>query len=207
MDQNELLSKFVSFYAKDSIIFREGEITDNIYFVKSGKILLLKKLNFSDKVIGIMNQGDIFGELAFIKDSSRISTARALEDSELIKLEPNSVLELSTQNLEFMSNIFKAMAKRILDLSDFLIDTLTLTELEFKIISRIIHFVQINFTIEKYIELSFVELLEFLANYFSISEEKIILILERIQKNKLIYIEGEKITIEDLNLLIQYANR
>jgi CRP-like cAMP-binding protein len=206
METNELLNKFVSFYAKDSIIFREREPAGHIYFIKSGKILLLKKLNFGDKVIGIMNQGDIFGELAFMTDLNRISTARALDDSELIKLDPKIVLELSSQNSEFMVTIFKSMAKRILHLSDFLVDNLTLTQLEFKVISRIIHFVQINFSIEKYIELSLVELLEFLATYFSISEEKIIIILERIQEKNLIKIEGEKITVEDLNLLVTYAN-
>ena len=97
------------------------------------------------------------------------------------------------------------MAMRILDLSDFLIDNLTLTELEFKIISRIIYFVQINFTIEKYIELSLVELLDFLSGYFSISEEKIILVLERIQEKNLLTIDGEKIAILDLNLLLSYT--
>ena len=95
------------------------------------------------------------------------------------------------------------MAMRILDLSDFLIDNLTLTELEFKIISRIIYFVQINFTIEKYIELSLVELLDFLSGYFSISE--IILVLERIQEKNLLTIDGEKIAILDLNLLLSYT--
>lgn len=205
MEKNEILNKFVSLYPKDAIIFREREPADYIYFIKAGKILLLKKLNFNDRVIGIMNQGDIFGELAFIADSNRISTARALEDSQLIRLDPKIVTELSSQNSEFMMSIFKAMSKRILDLSDFLIDNLTLAELEFKIISRIIHFAQINFTVEKYIELSLVELLDFLSNYFSISEEKIILILERIQEKNLINIQGEKIIIEDLNLLLGYS--
>ncbi len=205
MEPNELLNKFVSFYPKDSIIFREGESSSHIYFVKVGKILLLKKLNLSEKVIGIMNQGDIFGELAFIENSNRISTARALEDSHVIKLDPKIVLELSSQNSEFMVSIFKAMAMRILDLSDFLLDNLTLTELEFKIISRIIHFVQINFTIDKYIELSLVELLNFLSGYFSISEEKIILVLERIQEKNLLNIESEKVTILDLHLLLSYT--
>jgi CRP/FNR family transcriptional regulator, cyclic AMP receptor protein len=205
MEPNELLNKFVSFYPRDSIIFREGESSTHIFFVKVGKILLLKKFNLSEKVIGIMNQGDVFGELALLENSNRISTARALEDSHVIKLDPKIVIELSSQNSEFMLNIFKSMALRILDLSDFLLDNLTMTELEFKIISRIIHFVQINFTIDKYIELNLVELLDFLSSYFSISEEKIILILERIQEKKLLTIQGEKITILDLNLLFGYT--
>ncbi|MBK6605652.1 MAG: hypothetical protein KBF99_10590 [Leptospiraceae bacterium] len=47
--------------------------------------------------------------------------------------------------------------------------------------------------------------MDFLSGYFSISEEKIILVLERIQEKNLLTIDGEKIAILDLNLLLSYT--
>ena len=50
MEANELLNKFVSTFSKDSIIFREGELATHIYFVKTGRVLLLKRINGTERI-------------------------------------------------------------------------------------------------------------------------------------------------------------
>ncbi|MBK6605649.1 MAG: Crp/Fnr family transcriptional regulator [Leptospiraceae bacterium] len=206
MEANELLNKFVSTFSKDSIIFREGELATHIYFVKTGRVLLLKRINGTERIVGIINSGEIFGELALLDNSIRISTAKALEDSDIIKLDPKIVIELSSHNSEFMMNIFKGLAKRLVSLSDFLMDNLELGDLEFKVISRIVQYVQIKFTIEKYIVINMIELIEFLSGQFSIPEEKVSLLLNRLSQKNLLSIDNENVTILDLKLLLGYSN-
>lgn len=61
-------------------------------------------------------------------------------------------------------------------------DNLELGDLEFKVISRIVQYVQIKFTIEKYIVINMIELIEFLSGQFSIPEEKVSLLLNRLSQ-------------------------
>jgi CRP-like cAMP-binding protein len=66
-------------YQEGQIIFREGDFGDWIYTVESGSVELSKMMGDKKVIIEILQQeGDIFGEMAFIANISRTATARAV---------------------------------------------------------------------------------------------------------------------------------
>lgn len=68
-----------------SCLFRRGEPSDSVYLVKTGAIEILGGPDCSTS-IGSMHPGEPVGELHFLAGGRRTATARALEDSVLIRL-------------------------------------------------------------------------------------------------------------------------
>lgn len=66
------------------VLFREGEVGDEMYLIKSGKIKIVQKIGDEMKVLAVLSEGDFFGEMALIDGSPRSATAIAEGDTELI---------------------------------------------------------------------------------------------------------------------------
>lgn len=66
------------------VLFREGEVGDEMYLIKSGKIKIVQKIGDEMKVLAMLSEGDFFGEMALIDGSPRSATAIAEGETELI---------------------------------------------------------------------------------------------------------------------------
>lgn len=73
---------------RDQYLFKEGDPSDTLYLIKSGRIALVKS-NFSldDGVqIGEKVSGEIIGDLSFFDKKPRSTSARALVTSEVVEM-------------------------------------------------------------------------------------------------------------------------
>ncbi|AOT72518.1 Crp/Fnr family transcriptional regulator [Geosporobacter ferrireducens] len=69
-------------YLKDEIVFSEGEKSDTIYLIRSGRILLFKVSEDGKKIIlDILEEGDIIGENTIFDDLCHTFSAKAIEDA------------------------------------------------------------------------------------------------------------------------------
>ncbi len=71
-------------FAPGDTIFKEGDAGDNAYVVQSGAVEVVKNIDGENVVLGIINKGAIFGEMALIDDNPRMASARAREGTTLI---------------------------------------------------------------------------------------------------------------------------
>ena len=67
-------------FAKGEVILTEGEIETSFYIISRGGVEVLRK----DTVIGVMKQGDCFGEIAFMTQRPRAATIKARTDVSLM---------------------------------------------------------------------------------------------------------------------------
>jgi CRP-like cAMP-binding protein len=67
-------------FAKDTLIFEEGERGQHMYIVRSGRVLITRRLKGEDKKLAELREGAIFGELALLDGGSRMASAKALTD-------------------------------------------------------------------------------------------------------------------------------
>lgn len=65
------------------ILFREGDLGDRDYVVRSGRLEISRRVGTAEVVIAIEGPGTILGEMALIDDQPRSATVRALEPSRL----------------------------------------------------------------------------------------------------------------------------
>ncbi|NVJ92490.1 MAG: cyclic nucleotide-binding domain-containing protein [Methylocystaceae bacterium] len=70
-------------YAGDKV-FKEGEPGDRAYIIERGMVEIFKMIDGKEVVLGTINKGGIFGEMALIDNSPRMAAARAVQQTTLV---------------------------------------------------------------------------------------------------------------------------
>jgi CRP-like cAMP-binding protein len=73
----------IEFCAQNTIIYKEGDFAEHIYFIKMGQIGFLYRLARCYKTL---NTGSYFGDLEFVKKVPRIFTVRSALNCEFLTL-------------------------------------------------------------------------------------------------------------------------
>ena len=101
-------------YAKDEVIFEEGDQSDDIYFLLRG---FLSVEVAEGKQVARISPMELFGEMAFISKKPRSATIRALEDkSTVIKFVVDDDAYEASTSFAFMrlyKNIATIVAKKL----------------------------------------------------------------------------------------------
>lgn len=71
---------------KNEILFREGDPSDAMYVIKSGKIAITKNKGASEVILAELGPGDMLGEMAFFDNRPRSAGAKANADTVVIEL-------------------------------------------------------------------------------------------------------------------------
>ncbi|MCB0392904.1 MAG: cyclic nucleotide-binding domain-containing protein, partial [Bdellovibrionales bacterium] len=71
---------------KGDILFREGDPSDAMYVIKTGRIAIKKAKGSSDIVLAELAPGEMLGEMAFFDNKPRSASAVAAVDSDVIML-------------------------------------------------------------------------------------------------------------------------
>jgi CRP/FNR family transcriptional regulator, cyclic AMP receptor protein len=116
--------KIVAF-PKKRTIFVQGDSSDAVFYIHKGSV----KLNVVSKkgkeaTIGILSEGDFFGEGCLSEEPLRLCSASAMTDCSLMRLDKKSMTETLHQEQEF-SNLFVAyLLKRNIQYEEDLVDQL-----------------------------------------------------------------------------------
>jgi len=95
-------------YKEGDVLFRKGDVAKEMFYTVSGKFLV--------KEIGIeLPPGRIMGELGFIDPNNRrTGTVESLEDSEVLTITYDRLLELYFQNPEFGYYFLRLTTERLM---------------------------------------------------------------------------------------------
>lgn len=86
-------------FARDEVIFRQGDPGSTFYLIKSGGISVgLRGLDGVEAEVARLRPGQYFGEMSLLTGEPRSSTCKALEDSELLCLDRDSFSVLLREN-------------------------------------------------------------------------------------------------------------
>lgn len=70
---------------KGDIIITEGELEDTIFLVVKGSVAIYKKRRYEkERLIGVLKENDVFGEVGFLLAQPRNATAKVSMDESLI---------------------------------------------------------------------------------------------------------------------------
>jgi len=86
MAQGQAAKRFVDrkvFYAGDKV-FKEGEPGDRAYIVERGMVEIVKMIDGKEVILGTINKGGLFGEMALIDNAPRMAAARAVQQTTLV---------------------------------------------------------------------------------------------------------------------------
>jgi len=83
----------VESFAKDQIIFNEGDESNYAYLVESGSVEIFRIVNNNHVIVNKIKQGELFGEMGIVSSAPRVASAKASEKSRLIKFNQSDVLK------------------------------------------------------------------------------------------------------------------
>jgi YihY family inner membrane protein len=111
-----IISKYVRYYEKGSVIFREGEQGTEMYSVLKGRVSIVK----GESELASIPEGKYFGEMSYLLSAPRIVTARAQDDVELVAISNENINKLMTEYPEFVFEMLREMAERLRAVNEFI---------------------------------------------------------------------------------------
>lgn len=94
-------------------VFRQGELGNEFYLIRKGKINIMKKLPSGGQVLlTTMGRGDIFGEMAILGNQTRLATAVCSGQCVLAVARADNLDALIAHNPEFARMLLETLARR-----------------------------------------------------------------------------------------------
>lgn len=99
-------------YSKGQLIIEEGSVGDCAFIIDKGTVEIFVLRNGEKIVLGILSDGDIFGEMALINGDLRSANAQALAPTSVSVINRIFFKEKLTQSDPIISLLFKVMLER-----------------------------------------------------------------------------------------------
>ena len=112
-------------FTKGRIIFTQGDAADSVFYIQSGKVkMTVVSERGKEAVVGILEEGQFFGEGCLNGHSVRIATAKALEPSVLTSIAKKTMLSVLSKEPKFSELFMTYLLTRNTRVEEDLIDQL-----------------------------------------------------------------------------------
>jgi CRP/FNR family cyclic AMP-dependent transcriptional regulator len=99
---------------KGEVIFREGDVGDTCYLLRSGAVVLTREHQDGRMVaLAELRAGMLFGELAMFRGETRSATAEAIEATTAVALLATDVQRLISRNPDIALKLLSSLAERV----------------------------------------------------------------------------------------------
>ncbi len=106
-------NKFVKVFENGEVVFKEGEIGQEMYYILSGAAAIHKE----GKVLRVIREGDYFGEIAMLLNVPRTATITVVEpDTRLVCISHDNFEILLRENPKHCPHLLKEMSARLKDI-------------------------------------------------------------------------------------------
>ena len=99
---------------KGEILINEGDLTKQVYILKKGLLRAYKKHPSGEVYsIGEVKPGEFVGEMAYFNEEARNASVDAIEDSELIEIQPTIFERVILQKPSWAKTLISTMTRRL----------------------------------------------------------------------------------------------
>jgi len=106
------LSQFIRF-KKNDYVFKEGDPGGAMYVILSGSIVIEKVWKERAYILRVLNEGDCFGEMAFIDLAPRSASIRVIFDCEVIRIDSAVLMQVYQTDIEQFTMIHMNISREI----------------------------------------------------------------------------------------------
>ena len=101
-------------YAKNTIIINEGDETDSLYLILTGKVkIVLSDEDGKEITISVLEPNDYFGELSLIDEEPRSARVVTMEDCQLSIIHRSDFTHVLDGNPDLVRNLLKGLTRRL----------------------------------------------------------------------------------------------
>ena len=113
-----LLARYGRRFSPGTVVFREGDPSDVVFLLQSGRIRLFKHVGAIERSLRVVRPGDLFGELALLQGSRRQSTAVALDESLALAFDHATFHQVAQTNPDVGLRVIEQIVRRLRDAED-----------------------------------------------------------------------------------------
>jgi CRP/FNR family cyclic AMP-dependent transcriptional regulator len=115
----------ISKYGKGQVVFSQGDPADSVFYIREGRVkIAVVSAQGKEAVVAFLKAGDFIGEGCLTGRPRRVSTARAMEDSVIARLDKGTMVRMLRDEPDF-SELFTAhLLTRTIRVEEDLVDQL-----------------------------------------------------------------------------------
>ena len=99
-------------FTKKNTIFAQGDSTDGLFFVQEGKVQLsVVSEAGKEATLGILGEGDFFGEGGLAGQLLRMSSATAMTDCVLLHVEKKAMMLAMSRGTKIVGHVCQVLAE------------------------------------------------------------------------------------------------
>jgi CRP-like cAMP-binding protein len=115
----------VATFSKKQTIFVQGDPSDAVFYIQKGKVrLTVVSKSGKEATIGILNEGDFFGESCLTGRFLRLGSATAMTECSVMRIEKKSMMEVLYREHAFSDMFVAYLLKRNIRYEEDLVDQL-----------------------------------------------------------------------------------
>jgi CRP/FNR family cyclic AMP-dependent transcriptional regulator len=112
-------------FRKKRKIFVQGDSSDAVFYIQEGGVkLTVVSTRGKEATIGILNEGDFFGEGCLTGQPLRLCSASAMSDCSLMRLDKKSMMDVLHREQEFSNTFVAYLLRRNIQYEEDLVDQL-----------------------------------------------------------------------------------
>jgi CRP-like cAMP-binding protein len=112
-------------YDKSQVVFAQGDPANAIFYLQKGRVkLTVVSHHGKEAVVAILGPGDFFGEGCLARQALRISTATAMDESSIMRLEKARMIRLLHEEPAFSEVFVAHLLSRSIRVEEDLVDQL-----------------------------------------------------------------------------------
>jgi CRP-like cAMP-binding protein len=187
---------------EDQPIYFANEPSKTIYFLKTGRVKITKYLgDGSEKIIAIINPGEIFGEMAYLDEGQRTDYAVTLEPSLICAINKNDLAAFIEKNPELNLRLTKILGLKLRSFSE-RIEDLIFKDANQRIASFILRYAEKNGKKigDQIIVKPFLKH-QSIGELTACSRQTVNYFLTELREKKIIDFDRSKLIINDINAL------
>ncbi len=100
-------------FKKDDVIFDERDEGEEMYFIASGEVQIVKTIDDVNVNLASLSSGDFLGEMALITGSRRVASAIASTDCDLHVMDKDTFITNITNSRDFVNRVLASLACRL----------------------------------------------------------------------------------------------
>src|SRR4051794_13219649 len=120
---DQLLARFGREVVAGEVLFREGEMGDEMFVIQSGSIRITKRVGATQKTLALLGAGEFVGEMSILNGKPRTATATVVDPGTCLIISAKTLEAMVAKNAEIAMRLIKKLSGR-LDSADTLIEIL-----------------------------------------------------------------------------------
>lgn len=189
----------------NEIIFCEYEPGDEFYLIHQGRVKLTRLVDKKEKTLDILDEGDIFGEMAILEGEPRSATAIAYGKVKLLSFNKENFETIMGSHPQLALKLLKIFSKRIFEAQRRL-QMLSTSDLDLRVMDALMMLCELQGThLETQGELELETDNRQLASWCAISENEARTILAKYQNMSKVKLKAGRIIINNVSEMNRYV--